>query len=73
LINTDTLEWDGAVEVLTSIRALYPWLRHVFADGGYAGDTLSKTCSTLENCVAIPPLNSGNKRANMYNERSSEN
>ena len=23
-----------------SIRALYPWLRHVFADGGYAGDKL---------------------------------
>jgi transposase len=31
---------DGAEAVLTSIRALYPWLRHVFADGGYAGDKL---------------------------------
>jgi putative transposase len=31
---------DGAVAVLASIRALYPWLRHVFADGGYAGDKL---------------------------------
>ena len=31
---------DGAPRVLSSIRALYPWLRHVFADGGYAGDKL---------------------------------
>jgi len=32
---------DGAVGVLASIRSLYPWLRHVFADGGYAGDKLA--------------------------------
>ena len=38
----DIQDRDGAVEVLTSIRALYPWLRHVFADGGYAGDKLKK-------------------------------
>ena len=31
---------DGAVAVLASIRKLYPWLRHIFADGGYAGDKL---------------------------------
>jgi transposase len=31
---------DGAPSVLQSIRNLYPWLRHVFADGGYAGDKL---------------------------------
>ncbi len=31
---------DGAPRVLASIRSLYPWLRHVFADGGYAGDKL---------------------------------
>jgi hypothetical protein len=35
------------VEVLTSIRALYPWLRHVFADGGYAGDKLRDAIATL--------------------------
>jgi transposase len=29
---------DGAPQVLASIRSLYPWLRHVFADAGYAGD-----------------------------------
>ena len=27
--------------VLAPIRRLYPWLRHVFADGGYAGDKLA--------------------------------
>ncbi len=26
--------------VLASIRSLYPWLRRIFADGGYAGDKL---------------------------------
>lgn len=31
---------DGAVGVLASMRSLYPWLRHLFADGGYAGDKL---------------------------------
>ena len=35
------------MEVLTSIRALYPWLRHVFADGGYAGDKLRDATATL--------------------------
>ena len=31
---------DGAPAVLASIRRSWPWLRHVFADGGYAGDKL---------------------------------
>jgi transposase len=31
---------DGARGVLASIRSLYPWLRHIFADGGYAGNKL---------------------------------
>jgi transposase len=31
---------DGAVPLLTSIRKVWPWLRHVFADGGYAGSKL---------------------------------
>ena len=33
---------DGAPSVLASIRSLYRWLRHVFADGGYAGEKLRK-------------------------------
>ena len=36
----DIQDRDGAPEVLTSIRHSIPWLRHVFADGGYAGDKL---------------------------------
>src|ERR671926_636118 len=43
----DIQDRDGAVEVLTSIRALYPWLRHVFADGGYAGDKLHDAIATF--------------------------
>ena len=43
----DIQDRDGAVEVLTSIRALYPWLRHVFADGGYAGDKLRDAVAAL--------------------------
>ncbi len=31
---------DGAPAVLKSIRSAFPWLRHVFADGGYAGPRL---------------------------------
>ena len=38
--SADIQDRDGAVDVLASIRTLYPWLRHVFADGGYAGDKL---------------------------------
>lgn len=36
----DIQDRDGAAEVLSSIRHRYPWLRHVFADGGYGGDKL---------------------------------
>jgi transposase len=35
----DIQDRDGAVGVLASIRYLFPWLRHVFADGGYAGES----------------------------------
>ncbi len=33
---------DGAPAVLKSIRKKYPSLRHVFADGGYAGPKLQR-------------------------------
>lgn len=36
----DIQDRDGAPDVLKSIRHGFPWLRHVFADGGYAGDKL---------------------------------
>ncbi len=37
----DIQDRDGAPDLLKSVRHLYPWLRHVFADGGYAGDKLT--------------------------------
>lgn len=36
----DIQDRDGAPDVLLGIRQTFPWLRHVFADGGYAGDKL---------------------------------
>jgi putative transposase len=33
---------DGAVPTLQSIRRFYPFLRHLFADGGYSGDKLKQ-------------------------------
>jgi len=43
----DVQDRDGAVDLLASIRSLYPWLRHVFADGGYAGDKLRDAVADL--------------------------
>lgn len=41
LVHTaDVQDRDGAVDVLKAVRWRFPWLRHVFADGGYAGDKL---------------------------------
>ena len=37
----DIQDRDGAPALLAAIRWLFPWLRHVFADGGYAGDKLA--------------------------------
>jgi len=36
----DIQDRDGAPDVLASIRFSFPWLRHVFADGAYAGEKL---------------------------------
>ncbi len=43
----DIQDRDGAVDVLASIRHRYPWLRHVFADGGYGGDKLKGRLTRL--------------------------
>jgi transposase len=39
----------GAPGLLASVSRLYPWLRHVFADGGYAGDKLKGALEGLGN------------------------
>ena len=36
----DIQDRDGAPDLLKAIRYCFPWLRHVFADGGYAGAKL---------------------------------
>lgn len=36
----DVQDRDGAPDLLKAIRFRHPWLRQVFADGGYAGDKL---------------------------------
>jgi transposase len=38
--SADVQDRDGAVPLLASVRRAFPWLRHVFADGGYAGTKL---------------------------------
>lgn len=43
----DIQDRDGAPDVLASIRHSFPWLRHVFADGGYAGDKLRKALAKI--------------------------
>lgn len=43
----DIQDRDGAVGVIASIRRLYPWLRHLFADGGYAGEKLANALIDL--------------------------
>ena len=36
----DIQDRDGAPAVLAEARYRFPWLRHIFADGGYAGEKL---------------------------------
>ncbi len=43
----DIQDRDGALSVIARIRRLYPWLRHLFADGAYAGDKLRDGLSQL--------------------------
>ena len=40
---------DGAPDLLRNVRAAFPWLRHVFADGAYAGDKLAGQLPDLGN------------------------
>jgi transposase len=43
----DVQDRVGAVYVLSSIRQNFPWLRHIFADGGYAGPVLKTKLSQM--------------------------
>ena len=64
----DIQDRDGAVPLPASIRTLFVWLRHVFADSAYAGDRLTtalaapgkwtiqivKRCDTATGFVLLP-------------------
>jgi putative transposase len=43
----DIQDRDGAVDVLKAVRFRFPWLRHVFADGGYAGEKLKDALAPI--------------------------
>jgi len=43
----DIQDRDGAPPLLASIRSAFPWLRHVFADGAYAGPKLAKALQKI--------------------------
>src|SRR5277367_2895221 len=43
----DIQDRDGAPMLLRSVRYLFPWLRHVFADGGYAGPKLETALAQI--------------------------
>lgn len=43
----DIQDRDGAPLVLAAIIKRFPWLRHVFADGGYAGDKLKDALAKI--------------------------
>jgi transposase len=43
----DIQDRDGAVDLLKAIRFRFPWLRHVFADGGYAGHKLKDALAQM--------------------------
>lgn len=43
----DIQDRDGAPALLSSVRTLFPWLRHVFADGGYAGPKLETALAQI--------------------------
>jgi hypothetical protein len=40
--SADIQDRDGAPDLLKSIRRRWPWLLHIFADGGYAGAKLKR-------------------------------
>jgi transposase len=42
-----TQDRDGAPALFKLVRSAFPWLRHVFADGGYAGQKLQKALNSI--------------------------
>lgn len=45
--SADIQDRDGAPDLLKTIKHRWPWLKHIFADGGYAGDKLKRRLQKL--------------------------
>src|SRR6516165_8868105 len=43
----DIQDRDGAPLLLATMRRAFPWLRHIFADGGYAGGKLQQALAKV--------------------------
>ena len=43
----DVQDRDGAPDLLASLGGAFPWLHHIFADGGYPGDKLKGAVAGL--------------------------
>ena len=43
----DIQDRDGAPLLLATMRGAFPWLRHIFADGGYAGEKLRQALAKM--------------------------
>lgn len=52
----DIQDRDGAPLVLAEIVRRFPCFRHVFADGGYAGDKLRDALRRIVSVAATPPM-----------------
>ena len=59
---------DGAPVVLKSIRHAFPWLRHVFADGGYAGPKLRGALEKIGVWTKDRGLDNGDRQALRYRQ-----
>jgi putative transposase len=57
---------DGAVPTLQSIRRFYPFLQHIFADGGYSGDKLRARFKSLS--LLAMPCQASHENADMGDE-----
>ena len=47
--SADIQNCDGAPDLFRAIRYRFPWLRHMFADGGYSGTKLHKALASQGN------------------------
>lgn len=45
--SADIQDRDGAPDLLKTIKHRWPWLLHIFADGGYAGDKLKRRLTKI--------------------------